>query len=107
MTSRLYRAVLCGLAGAVFGFIESTLYVIAFADDAPAWFPEFRFTVPVAMHTIASYTVGLGLSAAVVDWVNRGGKLPREARNHYFAGVAIHATYNALAVALSLAGVFD
>jgi RsiW-degrading membrane proteinase PrsW (M82 family) len=107
MTSRLYRALLCAGAGAVFGLIESAVYVFVYAPDHPDWYPAFRFTIPVFLHALASFVVGLGLDHRVVDWVNHGSRLPRRARNFYFAGVTMHATYNTLAVVLTFAGVFD
>jgi RsiW-degrading membrane proteinase PrsW (M82 family) len=107
MESRLYRACLCAGAGAVFGLIESAIYVWVYAPDHPDWYPAFRFTVPVFLHMAASFTVGLGLSWRVVEWVNRGTRLPKRARNFYFAGVTMHAIYNTMAVILALAGVFD
>ena len=107
LTNRLYRAALCAGAGLVFGLIESALYVLAYADEAPDWFPLFRFTVPVALHMAASFTVGLGLDYRVAEWVNRGTKLPKRTRNFYLLGVAMHAIYNTTAVILSLSGVFD
>jgi RsiW-degrading membrane proteinase PrsW (M82 family) len=107
LTNRLYRAALCASAGLVFGLIESAVYVWIYATDAPDWYPVFRFTVPVSLHMIASFTVGLGLDRAIVRWVNHGGRLPRKTRNFYFGGVAIHAIYNTTAVILALSGVFD
>jgi RsiW-degrading membrane proteinase PrsW (M82 family) len=107
LTSRLYRAVLCAISGLVFGLIESAVYVLVYATDAPDWYPVFRFTIPVSLHMIASFTVGLGLDRGIVRWVNHGGRLPRKTRNFYFGGVAIHAIYNTSAVILALSGVFD
>jgi RsiW-degrading membrane proteinase PrsW (M82 family) len=107
MGSRLYRALLCAGAGVVFGLIESAVYVFVYAPDHPDWYPAFRFTIPVALHALASFTVGLGLDWRVPEWVNHGTKPPKRARNFYFAGVTMHATYNTLAVVLTFAGVFD
>jgi RsiW-degrading membrane proteinase PrsW (M82 family) len=107
LTNRVYRAVLCAGAGLVFGLIESTAYVLAYGDEAPDWFPLFRFTVPVALHMAASFTVGLGLDYRVVEWVNRGTRLPKRTRNFYVLGVGLHAIYNTTAVILALSGVFD
>lgn len=107
LTSRLHRAVLCGGAGVVFGLIESAVYVWIYAADAPDWFPLFRFTVPVALHAIASFTVGLGIDRRIVDWVNHGTRMPRRTVRFYAAGVVIHAVYNTTAVILALTGVLD
>ena len=105
--NRLHIALLCGGAGIVFGLVESAAYVWLYAPDHPDWYPWFRFTVPVGLHAIASFTVGLGLDWRVVEWVNQGTRLPRRTRNSYIAGVLIHATYNTAAAILALSGVFD
>jgi hypothetical protein len=107
MGSRLYRASLCAGAGIVFGLIESAVYVWIYAPEHPDWYPVFRFTVPVTLHSVASFTVGLGLDWRVPEWVSHGTPLPGRARNFYFAGVTIHAVYNTSAVVLALLGVFD
>jgi RsiW-degrading membrane proteinase PrsW (M82 family) len=107
LTSRLHRALLCAGAGVVFGLIESATYVFVYAPDHPDWYPLFRFTIPVMLHAIASFTVGLGVDRGIVDWANHGTPPPKRTRNLYLAGVAIHATYNTIAVVLWLAGVWD
>ena len=107
LASRLYRALLCAGAGIVFGLSESTVYVYLYAPDHPGWYPWFRFTVPVALHAVASFTVGLGLDWRVVEWVNRGTRLPKRTGNFYVAGVLLHAAYNTAAVVLAIFGVFD
>ncbi len=107
LESRLYRAILCAGAGTVFGLIESAVYVYVYAPGHPDWYPLFRFTIPVALHTIASFTVGLGLDWRVLEWVNRGTRLPKRTRNFYIAGVGIHAAYNTAAVIMAILGVLD
>jgi RsiW-degrading membrane proteinase PrsW (M82 family) len=102
-----YVAALCALSALVFGLLESAMYVLVYAPDESATYAYFRFTVPVAMHMLASFVVGLGLTYAVVRWVSRAERLPRRSRNFYFAGVTIHAIYNTTVIALELAGVLD
>ena len=86
LKNRLYVALLCAGAGIVFGLLESTMYVFVYARDHPDWYPYFRYTVPVALHAVASFTVGLGLDRGVVDWVNRGAPLPSRTRRFYIGG---------------------
>jgi len=107
LKNRLYVALLCAGGGLVFGLLESTMYVFVYARDHPDWYPYFRYTVPVALHVIASFTVGLGLDRTIVDWVNRGASLPKRTRRFYVAGVTIHGIYNTVAIILTIAGVLD
>lgn len=107
LRNQLYVAVLCAISGLVFGLIESTMYVFVYAPEASESYTTFRYTIPVGLHTVASFVVGLGLTRAVVDWVSRGRPLPKRSRNFWLAGVTIHAIYNISAVALEVSGVLD
>ena len=70
-------------------------------------FELYRLTIPLAVHTLASYTVGLGLDRRIVGVVNRGDSLPKETRNFYVAGVAIHAIFNTTVTIIAVAGLVD
>ncbi|HVP06119.1 MAG TPA: PrsW family glutamic-type intramembrane protease [Dehalococcoidia bacterium] len=107
LRNRLYVAILCACAGIVFGLVESTIYVFVYARDQGASYTLFRYTVPVAIHGIASFTVGLGMSRGVVEWVNRGAPVPPRARRFYLAGVTIHGTYNIVVTILYVVGVLQ
>jgi ABC-type sulfate transport system permease component len=107
LRNRIYVAFLCALGGAVFGLIESWVYVNVYVDNPSNAYVQFRYTVPVALHAGASFIVGLGLTYAVVNWVNGRGKLPKSSRNFYVGGVLLHAAYNTGVVMLTLAGVLD
>ncbi|HET9477243.1 MAG TPA: PrsW family glutamic-type intramembrane protease [Dehalococcoidia bacterium] len=104
--NQVYTAIITGLAGLTFGLIESALYVAAFADDAPGWFPLYRFTIPVAMHTTASFIVGLGINRSLADWAQGRAPLAKRSRNVYFTAMALHGIFNTVAITLALAGVF-
>jgi hypothetical protein len=103
---QVFTAFLSGLAGLTFGLIESAGYVIVFADDAPDWFATYRFTVPVAMHTVASTIVGMAISRPLIEWAQGRGPLPKRQRNLYFTAMALHGIFNTVAIILSYAGVF-
>jgi len=107
LRNRIYVALLCALGGVVFGLIESWVYVNIYVDDPSDAYTQFRYTVPVALHAAASFIVGLGLTQAVVHWVNGRAKLPKSSRNFYIGGVLLHAVYNTSVVILSIAGVID
>lgn len=102
-----YIALLTAISGAVFGLIESTVYATVYVDHPSHGYLLFRFTVPVALHAIASFIAGWGISAALFRWATSGGNIPRASRNAFAAAIALHAAYNATALALAIAGVFD
>jgi len=104
---RVYTAGLAATAGLTFGLIESLVYVTLYFPEGGAGFVLFRFTVPVLMHGVASFLVGLGLSRQVIDWAAGRSPLPKATRNFYIAGVLLHAAYNVTVVVLSVAGLVD
>jgi len=107
LLGRLHVALLAALAGLTFGVIEALVYVYVYVDDPPNWFVTYRFTLPLALHTTGSFLVGLGITGGLVAWAQGEGPLPKSSRNLYLAAVALHAVYNTVAIALSIAGVFD
>jgi RsiW-degrading membrane proteinase PrsW (M82 family) len=107
LRSQLFTAILCALSGLVFGIIESFVYVTVYVDNPSDEFIIFRFSVPLGLHAMASYLVGLGLNQRVIDWAAGRSKLPRASRNYYIAAVVLHGLYNTIAVILSVSGVID
>jgi RsiW-degrading membrane proteinase PrsW (M82 family) len=107
LRSQVYTAILCALSGLVFGVIESFVYVTLYVEDPSDEFIVFRFSVPLGLHALCSYLVGLGLNQRVIDWAAGRSPLPRASRNFYIAAVVIHGAYNTIAVILSLTGVLD
>jgi len=107
LLGRLHTGVLAGLAGLTFGVIEALVYVHLYVDNPSDAFITYRFTLPLILHTTCSLLVGLGIVRGVVSWANGENPLPKSSRNLYIAAVAIHATYNTLAIALAITGVVD
>jgi protease PrsW len=101
----LHAAFLAACAGLLFALIESTMYVMLYFPDHSDGFVLYRFTVPVVMHTTASFVVGLGINRGLVDWANGVGPLPKRTRNFYITGVALHAIFNTTLIILALTGV--
>lgn len=104
---RVHTGLLAGLAGLTFGLIEALVYVSVYVDDPTDAFITYRFTLPLILHTTCSFLVGLGIVGSVVSWANGENPLPKSSRNLYIAAVAIHATYNTLAMLLAITGVVD
>lgn len=107
LRSQLFTAFLSALAGLAFGLVESLAYVSLYVDEAPDWYPLYRFTAPVALHVTASFLVGLAINRALIDWAQGRAPLPKRNRNLYFAAMALHAIFNTTAVALDIGGVFQ
>jgi hypothetical protein len=105
--SQLFTALLSALGGLVFGIIESLIYVTVYVDDPPDWFITYRFSVTLGLHATASYLVGLGINYKVIDWAQGRCPLPKSSRNYYIAACVLHGVFNATALVLGIAGVFD
>jgi len=107
LRGRLHTAVLAGISGLSFGLIESLVYITIYYPEGGSDFVLFRFTLTPALHFLASFLFGLGLSRALVDWAAGRARLPKATRNCYVAAVALHAVYNTAAVLLAVTGVID
>jgi hypothetical protein len=107
LLGRLHTAALTAISGLCFGLIESYVYVHVYNPGGDAGYRLYRYTVPVTMHVIASFTVGLGLNRSLIDWAAGRGRLQKSTRNLYLAGVALHVVYNVVAVVLALTGVLS
>ena len=105
LRGQLHIAILAALSGIAFGVIESLLYVTLYASDPGEWFVIYRFTIPLCVHTLASFTFGLGINQRVVDWAAGRAPFPRTSRNAFLAAFATHGVFNALAFGLALGGV--
>ncbi|HEX5369552.1 MAG TPA: PrsW family glutamic-type intramembrane protease, partial [Dehalococcoidia bacterium] len=93
LLGRLHTATLTAISGLCFGLIESYVYVHVYNAGGSADYRLFRYTVPVAMHVIGSFVVGLGLNRSLIDWAAGRTGLSKSTRNFYLAGVLLHITY--------------
>lgn len=107
LLGRVHIATLAAISGLCFGLIESYFYTTYYYPEGGAAYELFRFTVPVTMHGLASFIVGLGLSRGIIDWAAGRGEFPKATRNFYIAAVLLHAIYNTTVVALDFAGVLE
>lgn len=100
-------ALLAATGGLAFALVEAVAYVTLPSGEPSRAFVVYRFSAPLAMHVAASFAVGLGIGPSLIDWLQRGTPLPRRTVVCYGVAIAAHALYNAIAVALELAGVLD
>ena len=107
LISRFYTARLAAIAGAGFGIIESTVYVTVYVEDPTPEFIAFRYTVPVLLHTVASFIFGFGINQRLKASV--WGEVPFLSGNwpYFVAAMALHSAYNITATALEIAGVLS
>jgi RsiW-degrading membrane proteinase PrsW (M82 family) len=104
--SQLHVALLCAVGGLTFALVESWLYVEKY-PNAGSGFVLFRCTAPVAMHVVASFVLGLGLSGAVLSEVRSRAGLPAQTRRALFSAAAIHMAYNLTVLILAIVGMRD
>lgn len=101
-----FQILLCAAAGGVaFGAIENLLYlgpsVLDFSQGLTVW----RWTICAGMHVVCALISGVGLMHVWQDAWERSAR-PRIAlaAPYLVAAMVLHGAYNALAVALSVAG---
>jgi RsiW-degrading membrane proteinase PrsW (M82 family) len=88
-------AALSAIAGLSFGLIESVLYVFVYVgDDAPENYALIRFTVPVAMHTVASGLFGFGFNREVFQSIGAGRGIAQKRWPFLVGAIVLHAAYN-------------
>ena len=107
LRNQLHIALLVALSGLCFGLLESAVYVTIYVSDPSRSFYVYRFTVTVLLHTVASFTAGLGVNAGLIAWAKGLGPFPRASRFAFGSAIALHAIYNTTAVVLTLSGVLD
>ena len=105
LRSQWYIACLAALGGLVFGVLECLVYLYVYVPDHSSEFALYRWTLPLVLHSSASFLVGMGLNRRVVEWMDEGRKLPRRTVWFYFAGVALHAAFNTILTVLYVADV--
>lgn len=107
LRGRLYTAALAGFAGLVFGVLEALVYVNLYVPDPSDAFVLYRFTVPLAMHALGSFLVGLGVNQGVLAWAKGEAGLPKASRNLFITAVTLHAVFNITGFVLVVTGVVD
>ncbi len=107
LRSRLYTAGLTAISGLCFGVVESLVYVAVYVPEHTESYVLFRFTVTPALHAVASFIVGFGITPRLLASMKGEIPLLQGSRKFFIAGMALHSAYNITAFALSLAGVLD
>ena len=102
LTGRLQTAGLASGAGGAFGLVESALYVNVYIDDPTPEYVAFRYTVPVALHIVASFIFGLGITPRLRASV--AGTVPFLSGSWPFfvAAVVLHSGYNITVTVLDI-----
>ncbi len=107
LRGQLHTAALTALSGLCFGLVEAVVYVTLYFPEGGSDFVLFRFTVPLVLHTVASFIVGLGLNRGLIEWASGRGKLPRSTRNCFLVGMGLHEVYNVSVFVLALVGLLS
>lgn len=107
LSSRLFTACLAAIGGFVFGIVEAIVYTQVYVSDPSDKFVVYRFTFPLALHTVTSFIYGLGISHAIVDWAAGRSSFPKRAQYFYLVAVLTHAAFNTIVATLDLTNAVD
>jgi hypothetical protein len=104
LKSRAVTALLTALAGMTFALIESTIYMKVYFPEHTQDDLVFRYTVPVLIHTLASFIFGLGLNQQLVASLRRGGPFLASNWGFFLAAIVVHSVYNITVTVLEMMG---
>jgi len=104
---QLSIAGLAALSGLTFGLVESTVYATLYVSDPSDTFLIVRFTVPVFMHTVASFIAGWGINARLLGWATGDNPFPKASLGPFLTAMTLHASYNVIVVVLAIVGILD
>ncbi len=98
--------VLCGLlAGAGFGAIENLVYLNLYFPDRAAEIAPWRWFLTAPMHAVASAIAAVGVASMWHDAMRRQAPPRLPLASVWIAvAIALHGAFNAVMIALSLAG---
>ena len=102
LKNRAVTALLTALAGITFGLIESTIYMTVYFPEHTHSDLVFRYTVPVMIHTLASFIFGLGLNQQLLVSWKRGGPFLISNWGFILAAMVIHSVYNITVTVLEI-----
>jgi RsiW-degrading membrane proteinase PrsW (M82 family) len=107
LSSRLFTAALAAVGGFVFGIIEAIVYTEVYVSDPSDRFVLYRFTFPLALHTVASFVYGLGISRGIIDWAAGRSPFPKRTQYFFLVAVLMHAAFNTSVLILDLTSAVD
>jgi RsiW-degrading membrane proteinase PrsW (M82 family) len=88
-------AALAGLSGLAFGLMESALYVFVYQPSGVGEsYVLVRFTIPVALHVIASTLFGFGVNRQAFRALARGNLPEKRSWIFIMSAMLLHAGYN-------------
>jgi RsiW-degrading membrane proteinase PrsW (M82 family) len=102
LKNRAVTALLTALAGITFGLVESTIYMAIYFPEHTQSDLVFRYTIPVMIHTLASFIFGLGLNQQLLVSWKRGGPFLISNWGFFLAAVVIHSVYNITVTVLDI-----
>ena len=107
LRNRLYTAYLAALGGISFAIVENIIYLAVYSPEHSGAFVLYRFTAPLAVHTLASFIVGFGINQRLLASVR--GEVPFLSGNWKFfvAAIALHALYNIAATVAQVSGLLQ
>jgi RsiW-degrading membrane proteinase PrsW (M82 family) len=100
LSSRAYTAFLAALGGLTFGIIENIIYLKVYFPEHSYAAALVRWTAGLALHTSASFIVGLGINSKLVAAAK--GEIPLFSANkrYFIIPMVMHSAYNIAGVLL-------
>lgn len=100
--SKLLTAMFACFGGIAFALVESTVYMNVYFRDHTQSDLVFRYTVPVAIHALASFVFGLGICREAFVPRTASGRPPWAQWGFFAAAMGIHSVYNITVTVLGI-----
>lgn len=107
LNSQLYTAGLSALSGFSFAIVESTVYVNLYVPQHSTEFVVYRYSVPLVMHTLTSFIIGLGVNQRLLASLRGEIPLLEGSRRFFITSIVLHALFNVVATVLAAVGILD
>jgi hypothetical protein len=91
---RVYTALLSGLAGLTFAFIENIFYLNIYFPEHTVELVFFRYTAGVGIHVACSFILGFGINEKLLSSIKGEIPLLQGNKKFFFIPMILHSLYN-------------
>ncbi len=107
LRSQTFTAILCGISGLTFGYLESLVYLYIYHPDHSTQFVILRLGLTPPMHALFSFIVGLGINRQLIEGAYGRAPFPGASRKFYLTAMLLHGSYNLIVTVLAATGAWE
>lgn len=107
LRNQTFTAILCGISGLTFGYLEGLVYLYIYHPDHSTQFVVLRLGLTPAMHALFSFIVGLGINRQLVEGAYGRAPFPGSSQKFYLTAMLLHGSYNLIVTILAVTGAWQ